>query len=85
MGDVPDDWEYNEEDGFYYYLKGVPANEYTSYLLKSVELKNGFNGDTFDVTVYEESCIATVGANTEMDLDTIIKAFEDSTKHIEEN
>ncbi len=84
-GDVPDDWEYNEEDGFYYYLKGVPANEYTSYLLKSVELKNGFNGDTFDVTVYEESCIATVGANTEMDLDTIIKAFEDSTKHIEEN
>ena len=71
---VPSDWA-QAADGFYYYLKAVPAKGSTSQLLDEVEVPEGFT-DTFDVTVYEESCVATVPAGQSATLDVIKNAFD---------
>lgn len=47
----------NGGDGFYYYLQAVEPGNSTDMLLKAVEPVGDIT--TFDVTVYEESCVAT--------------------------
>lgn len=55
-----DTWE-EGDDGFYYYLYSVAPGENTTQLLDSVSVKEGFQDSvkSFDVTVYQESCVAT--------------------------
>lgn len=58
-------------DGFYYYCEAVPKEGSTTNLLDGVTPTNQY--DTFDVTVYEESCVATV--TTDVGLDIVKDAF----------
>lgn len=73
-------WEYCKEDGFYYYRKAVEPKGETSDLLNGVTPSKSFEGDTFDVTVYEESCVANVSSDEVLDIDTVIKAFDEAEK-----
>lgn len=55
-----DTWK-KGDDGFYYYLYSVAPGEKTTQLLDSVSIKAEFQDSvkSFDVTVYQESCVAT--------------------------
>lgn len=44
-----------EDDGFYYYQKQVQSQEVTKELLKGVKIGDLQEGDTFDVTIYQEA------------------------------
>lgn len=54
------DWQ-DGKDGFYYYLKAVDGKEETTALFEGVvPSKNFLNSqESFEVTVYQESCVAT--------------------------
>lgn len=68
---VPKEWA-EADDGFYYYLSAVPAGESTTRLLDAVDVAENYK-EPFDVTVYEESCVAsTTGTVT---LEQIQQAF----------
>lgn len=54
-------WEYF--DGFWYYLLPVEPSASTSELLDHLQVDEGFT-DSFDVVVYQESCIASGDATT---------------------
>lgn len=81
------------DDGFYYYLYSVEPGAPTTELLSSLEVPEGYT-EAFDVTVYQESCIATQmnrydsdsQENTPLKLEDIQKAFEDATgtEHVAE-
>lgn len=70
-----------EEDAFYYYCQAVAPGAKTSELISSVTpaTDESFEGNTFDVTVYEESCVATTTTN--VTLDVVKKAFEEAEKN----
>lgn len=51
------EWYYGR-DGFYYYLKAVQGEEETAPLFDGVTPK--IKEEPFEVTVYQESCVATV-------------------------
>lgn len=55
-----DTWK-KGDDGFYYYLYSVAPGDLTTQLLDSVSIKAEFKDSvkSFDVTVYQESCVAT--------------------------
>ncbi|GEM_PF-606642 len=78
------------DDGFYYFLYSVAPGESTTELLSSVSFETGMEEEIkqtgFDVTVYQESCIATEenpyvvgGENTPLNLNVIASAFENAT------
>lgn len=71
------------EDGFYYYLTAVPAGGKTDALLSRVdgdsEVFKKFTGDSFDIVVYEESCVATVAGGKQERLENIKAAFDAAT------
>lgn len=80
-------WE-DGGDGFYYYCQAVAPvkpNEpdedksNTDLLIDGVTPSGNFKGNTFDVTVYEESCVATTTTN--VTLDVVKKAFEEAEKN----
>lgn len=66
------------DDGFWYYLKAVPAGGYTDYLLDAVSVSDDFS-EPFDVTVYEESCVAIIEPGDKTDLATIQATFQTAT------
>ena len=82
---ISDLWIYNQADGFYYYRYSVAPNESTTELLSKVD-PGKYKGN-FDVSVYQESCIATtenryVGGGTDnppLNVDVIISAFNNAT------
>lgn len=73
------------EDGFYYYLYSVAPSEATKPLLDGFTITDDFGNEvnTFDITVYHESCIATeerdVDTERPLALDVIQSAFKDAT------
>lgn len=69
------------KDGFYYYMTAVGKNESTDLFMTGVQLAEGFEDD-FEVTVYEESCVATVEAGAVSDLSEIKAAFEKATQAV---
>ena len=73
-------WEYCKEDGFYYYLKDVAPGGKTTELLNGVTPSDDFKGDTFDVTVYEESCVANVSSDKDLDINIVKAAFDKAEK-----
>lgn len=74
-----DSWIYGD-DGFYYYLYPVQPKECTTKLLDAISLDENFDGTTFDVTAYEESCVATSGAKGKTSVKDIKAAFDKATK-----
>lgn len=75
--DVGNNWE-DGKDGFYYYTKAVAPGDSTEQLLDSVAIKEGTDfevGETLDVTVYEESCVANIAAGQFADVADIQEAF----------
>ena len=79
-------WE-DGGDGFYYYCQAVApvkpnepnkGKNTTDLLIDGVTPSADFTGDTFDVTVYEESCVATT--TTDVTLGVVKKAFEEAEK-----
>lgn len=65
-------------DGFYYYTKAVAPGESTEQLLDSVAVNNetAFEaGETLDVTVYEESCVANIAAGQSAEVKQIQQVF----------
>ena len=73
-------WEYCKEDGFYYYLKAVAPKGKTTELFNGVTPSDDFKGDTFDVTVYEESCVANVSSDKDLDINIVKAAFDKAEK-----
>lgn len=83
VGEINSDitWDQNDlwvngNDGFYYYLKLVRPGESTAEINWQVKDKNQIKVDTFDVLVYEESCVAPSGSDEIVKLDTIKEAFK---------
>lgn len=81
---------YNGGDGFYYYLESVPGKGETAPLFDRVVPSEEFqqSHESFDVTVYQESCVAT-GELDELDsnekkLEVIKKAFQDASGTVTE-
>lgn len=75
-GEVKEAWYYNQEDGFYYYLAAVPGNHgQTKNIIEGVTVKEGYTAD-FDVTVYQESCVATTAPDETVSLQKIKGAFD---------
>lgn len=78
-------WE-DGNDGFYYYLYSLEPGTSTTELLSSLNVPEGYT-EAFDVTVYQESCIATQvnrydpdsQENQPLELEDIQKAFKDAT------
>lgn len=69
-------WYYNQNDGFYYYLAAVPGNGgKTSSIIDGVAVTPGYTDD-FDVTVYQESCVATKAPGEIVSLQEIQDAFK---------
>lgn len=65
-------------DGFYYYTKAVAPGKSTEQLLDSVAIKEGTDfevGETLDVTVYEESCVANIAAGQSAEVKEIQQVF----------
>ena len=76
-----DSWG-NGKDGFYYYLKPVSPkepNNLTDEIVWTANQTTVENTDTFDVLVYEESCVAPSDDEAK-DIDTVKKAFENADK-----
>ena len=65
---------------FYYYLKDVAPGGKTTELLNGVTPSDDFKGDTFDVTVYEESCVANVSSDKDLDINIVKAAFDKAEK-----
>lgn len=66
-------------DGFYYFLAPVNSQDYTDYIIWKVADEENIKVDTFDVLVYEESCVATSLDGYETDdakLEKIKEAFQ---------
>lgn len=74
-------WE-KGDDGFYYYLYSVEPDGSTTALLKGFQITDQ-SLENFDITVYHESCIATVeshqGDGGAISLKTIQDAFKKAT------
>lgn len=84
INEASDTWIYNEKDGFYYYRYSVEPGKATTELLSSVD-PGSYTGE-FDVTAYQESCIATEenpyvenGDNSPLELTVLTSAFENAT------
>lgn len=56
---LPDDWEYREEDGFYYYTEAVAPSDRTASLIKWVKTvfpdDDSVDTDEYDIYVYSEA------------------------------
>lgn len=54
------DWYYDSDDGFYYYLAPLAGGGKTAPLFDGVNVSDEFKNshEDFDVTVYQESCVA---------------------------
>lgn len=65
-------WEYSDNDGFWYYLLPVAPGDSTEQLLDHVRVDEGFK-ESFDITVYQESCVADPDAKT---VEEIQKVFD---------
>lgn len=70
-------------DGFYYYLYSLGKDETSTMLLEKLTVPEDYK-ESFDVTVYEESCIATkenanTGENQPLTLKEIKDAFRNAT------
>ena len=87
--DATDTWTMGD-DGFYYFRYSVAPGTSTTELLSSVGFETGMEEEIkqtgFDVTIYQESCIATEehpyvvgGENSPLELSVIINAFENAT------
>lgn len=70
---VDNSWVYGN-DGFYYYTKAVKSQEDTGEIKASVDPEK-INVDTFDILVYEESCVANIAAGQSADVADIQEAF----------
>lgn len=70
------------KDGFYYYLYSLAPKATTTELLGELKVADGYT-ESFDVTVYQESCIATeishYGDGTPIEISTIQDAFKNAT------
>lgn len=80
-------WEYGE-DGFYYYLYSLEPDTSTTELLSSLVVPEDYK-ESFDVTVYQESCVATKTnryPGAALTLNEIKTAFQNATdtEHIAE-
>lgn len=64
-------------DGFYYFSEPVATGESTTKLLDAVKPQEGFT-EMFDVTVYEESCVAKAFPNEGGKLEFMEKTFEEA-------
>lgn len=55
-----DNWSEEQEDGFYYYLAPLTGGGETAPLFNGVTVSDEFkhSHEDFDVTVYQESCVA---------------------------
>lgn len=71
------------DDGYYYYKKVLSQNQSTSFLMGGIEVDPAFPEDqTFDVTVYQETCIATEsleGKSASQILQILKDAFEEAS------
>lgn len=70
-------------DGFYYYLYSLGQDEISTMLLEKLEVPEGYN-KSFDVTVYQEACIATkenpkAEGNNPLTVAEIKEAFAEAT------
>lgn len=74
-------WQ-NGGDGFYYYLEAVSGNGgKTAPIIDSVKVDGAYETTKaeFDVTVYQESCVAATAPGETVTLENIKKAFEKAT------
>lgn len=69
--DLPEGWEYREEDGFYYYTEKVPPGQSTATLIKWVKTifpeDGSVEADEYDIYVYSESVTAVNDDGEELD------------------
>lgn len=69
-------WEYNEKDGFYYYLKAVPVGGETTYLMQEIHPGREVKED-FEITVYQEA-VSTIAQPTDaVTVDEIKARFDE--------
>lgn len=76
------DWS-KADDGFYYYLYSVEPGAFTTELLSKLNVPENYK-QSFDVTVYQESCIATVinryqSGQEPLQLQVVQNAFKKAT------
>lgn len=67
----------NGNDGFWYYTKPVSFNQSTGDIVWSAINPEEIVVDTFDVLVYEESCVAT-STKVPVDIDEMQEAFKNA-------
>lgn len=72
-------WEKDDTSDFWYYLKPVSPNNLTDEIVWTADQATVENTDTFDVLVYEESCVAPSDDEAK-NIDTVKKAFENADK-----
>ena len=77
------EWVYGD-DGFYYYTKPVAGYGETTSIVWKVTDDSEITVDTFDVLVYEESCVAT-STSTSVTVDQMKTAFANADGAIETN
>lgn len=78
------EWE-EGSDGFWYYTKPVPAGDSTGEIIWETTSDNVKEDITsFDVLVYEESCVAT-SSSLAVTVDDMIEAFKEADGIIERN
>ena len=77
-------WTENEEqDGFYYYTKTLLPGEETEDLIFEVKNKEEVT-ESFDVLVYEESCVATSTSDS-LTIEQIKEAFKKADGKTDQN
>ena len=70
-------WVYDDVDEFWYYTKPVSGNAKTGNIVWSATNPEEIVVDTFDVLVYEESCVAT-STNDPADIGEMKEAFKNA-------
>ena len=77
-------WTENaEQDGFYYYTKTLLPGEETEDLIFEVKNKEEVT-ESFDVLVYEESCVATSTSDS-LTIEQIKEAFKKADGKTDQN
>lgn len=77
------DWK-KGDDGFWYYTRPVSGNSKTKEIVWKVINESFIAVDSFDVLVYEESCVATSSSET-VTIAEMQKAFQNADGAVKQN